>query len=394
MKQYLKRPILKLLWSIGSSIGHLFDRPLQKEQISKILVFQGGGIGDVIRLFPALQSLHAAFPHASIVALTQYGNTLFRFFPSPEIISEHLLYDLHGKHKTLFQKFLFIRSLKKRKFDLIFSPNYGLGMIEAMIMSSLIGAPYRIGFDKDGAGFLYTTKKELAVNKSIQEQNLDLLSRAGVTIKDQEHYLNLSIPQEDLTFARSSLKSHGVSSNDVIMAIAPDVKADVKFKSFPEYRSWPYDRYIELIKGITSRYKAKVILVGNRPQQPQEADSYQLLAKMDTNILNFMGRTTIAQAAALISYANLFIGNDSGPLHIAIALRKPCIGIFGATSPTQVISHSDHCVPLWKNLACSPCFSHQPLFDLKCPYRIECLHSITVNEVMETIEKLLHTELQ
>lgn len=390
MKKIIKIPILKLLCFIGSLIAPFFERPLQKERISKILVFQGGGIGDVIRIFPAIQSLHNAIPNASFVILTQFGHNLFCLFTSPEIISEHVIYDLSGSHKSFLQKILLILSLRGKKFDLIFSPNHGLGMIEAMIITFLIGAPYRIGFDKGGAGFLYTTKKKLVNDKSIIEQHLDLLSQSGLTIKRDEPYLR--IPEEDIVFALSSIKTHcnNISNDNLVITIAPDVKADVEFKSLPEYRSWPLERYVDLIEEITCNSKIRVIVLGRKPQDLHDAQSIKLLTEKNRNVINFMGRTSIAQAAALISISDLFIGNDSGLLHIAVALKKRCIAIFGATSPTQVIPISDNCIPIWKNLDCSPCFSYEPFFRQKCPHHIKCLYSVKTTDVIKAIEQIFH----
>ncbi len=387
MKKFLKRPILKLLWRIGALSGPLFDRPLRREKISTVLVFQGGGIGDVIRLFPALQSLSEALPRARIVALTQFGESLFRLFPSPEAIAEHVIYDLRGRHRSFSGKLALIRRLRKRKFDMIFAPSYGLGMIESAVISFLIGAPYRIGFDAGGTGFLYTTRKELVADRSILEQNLDLLSRAGLPAWRPSPYLR--VPDEDLAWARMRLRESGVSGGDALVAVAAEVKRDSRFESFPEYRSWPAPRYLGLIEKLIDARGAKVLLLGGAVEEREDCIPARLLRENPRRVLDFRGKSTVSQAAALIACSTLFVGNDSGPLHLAIALGKPCVSIFGATSPRQVVPPSENHLPIWKHLLCSPCFSHQPLFDLRCPYQVACLNSIEVEEVFGAVEKLL-----
>ena len=389
MKKQLKRPILKLLWRIGALSGSLFDRPLRKEKISAVLIFQGGGIGDVIRLFPALQSLSEALPRARIVALTQFGEALFRLFPSPEIVAEHIIYDLRGCHRSFFGKLALIRKLRKKKFHMIFAPTYGLGMIEAAVISFLIGAPYRIGFDTGGAGFLYTTRKDLVSDKSILEQNLDLLSRAGFPAWRPSPYLR--VPEEELAWAGKRLAEQGVSGRDALVAVAPEVKRDSRFESFPEYRSWPVPRYLALIERVIEARGAKVLLLGNPVEDGQDFIPAGLLQETPRRVLDFRGKTTVSQAAALIACSTLFVGNDSGPLHLATALGKPCVSIFGATSPRQVIPPGELSLPIWKHLPCSPCFSHQPLFELRCPYQIACLNSIEVEEVFGAVARLLDT---
>lgn len=92
---------------------------------------------------------------------------------------------------------------------------------------------------------------------------------------------------------------------------------------------------------------------------------------------------------ALISRSHLFIGNDSGLLHVAVATETPTVAIFGATSSRQVIPFSDRTMVVRKDMPCSPCFFHAPLLEFSCPYDTLCLRSIEVADVMEAVEKLL-----
>ena len=391
IKRLFKTPLLKGFCFLGRMLGPYTNKRVPKEKILKILLIQAGGIGDAVRIFPVLHALKEEIPDAAITILSPFDDELYRLFPHFNIVSETIILDLPGKHKSALSKLLLARFLRQKSFDLILCLHSGLGMIEFAVLSLLIGAPYRVGYDKDGAGFIHTSRLVLQESKSIYRQNLDLLKYAGIFPRFNEPYL--ALPQEDVAFAQSFLRRHGVTHNDLVFTISAVVAADTDHKSslherpLAEFRTWPQESYLGLIDQILHSYRAKVIVLGDRIA---EGPLFDVLTNgKNHNLINAVGQTTVAQAGALINSSNLFIGNDSGPLHIAIALRMPCIGIFGSTSPKQqLMPDVDYCIPIWKGLECSPCYVQQPIPAFTCPYDINCLKSITVADVMEAIRSL------
>jgi heptosyltransferase-2 len=389
LKRALKAPVFKIFCYLGRHIGTLTNKRLKKDDISNILVFQGGGIGDLIRLFPLLKPLHEEFPHASINILSPFGRDFFNLYPYSDLIAEAIVIDVAKRHKSIFSKLRLVSQLRKKRFDLVICPQSGLGMIEFSIMSFLTGARYRLGFNKNGSGWLYTTKPELLEDRSIYSQNLELLRTAGINSFFDEDYF--SVPEEDLAFARDLLLKHGAADKKVVFAISPFVLADTDNKSpqhnrsLSEPRTWPEQNYAELISQILQRYNAKVVLLGNR--LPNGILSGLLATSRNPNLITAVGKTTIGQAAALLRLSSILISNDSGLLHVAFALKKPCIGIFGSTSPLQqYISGRANCTVLWKRIECSPCYVQEPIPVIECPHGIQCLRMISVNDVMEAIK--------
>src|SRR3972149_682794 len=397
IKRYFKYPLFRLFCLAGRILCPITERDIPKnKKISRILVIQIGGIGDVIRLFPCLLLLRREFPDASITTLTQYGDKILRLLPdSSEIISENIILEPSKRDKTMMSKLHLALRLRKSSFDLVFSPNYGLGMIEFSIISFLTGAPYRIGYNYRGSGFLYSSKMDIKEDTPLLLQHLELLSKTGVRNNSIDGKIWFKVPEEDLSFAQSFLQHHNVSKNDLLLAIAPitiadrDYKSPMHHRSLFDYRAWPEDRYMKLINEIFRLYKVKIIVLGDSLSSGRLSD--YLIHSKNPNVINAVGKTNIGQAAALIETSNLFISNDSGLLHVAIALQKPSIGIFGSTSPRQVIHPVDYCIPIWKELECSPCFIHQPIPDFNCASDIRCLRLITVEEVLEAIKSLLRS---
>jgi ADP-heptose:LPS heptosyltransferase len=377
MKEFFKRPILRLLFFFGVLLAPFFRKTLHKENIKKILIFQLGGIGDVLLIFPVIKLLQDAFPSAAISTLTEFGDELFYLFPYPNIISKKFRYEPKGRHIKILEKILFFRSLKHEGFDLIYNSNRGNSLIEASVMAFMIGTPLRAGFEYKGAGFLNTIKSEFKYDTYILEQNLNLLRKLGIMCTYND--IHISVPERALSFADTFLKSNNISQNEIIITVHPGARHHREFKM------WPLNKFARLIDTITSRYSARIILLGDRSEIFAAKELEHAVKK--PNICNAVGQTSIAQMAALIKRSKLFIGNDSGPLHIAVSQDVPSIGIFTSTSPEQLM-------PLYKDnihvLSSSdkPAYLHQPLFKLR-HHDHQSVHQISVEEVMVFVHKNL-----
>lgn len=358
---------------------------MQKDKINNILVFCDEGIGDILRIFPAIKILTDTFPRAVFYILTNSaGAGLFELYPSR--LFKLIMFNVRSSHSSFLSKIKLLRSLKNTlSLDLVYNPHRGQGMMEHAFMSYLTGAPFRIGFTWEGTGFLYTNKAELDQCKPILQQNISLLSSIG---KDSVPNCKISIriPSKDLKFAKNFLRKHNAYGHTII-AVHPSADWESRL------RSWPLKNYVGLVRKICKHFAAKVLILGSGKEKIMTGQIFQGID--DSNLISALGETSIAQMAALLSYSHAFIGNDSGPLHLALVLNIPTIALFGATSPQQVIgTESDTCAIITKKLPCSPCYLHQPFFR-PCCKNVECLSSITVSEVLDAVAKtfsFLHTK--
>lgn len=395
----IKRHFKPILFRSLCFAGRIIARPIKKitsvSLIKKILIVQGGGIGDAIRIFPMLRALSDSMPDTSVSILSPFDQRIFSLCPSLEKFPELIIFDPAKQHRSVTSKVSLALSLRKKSYDLIICPQIGLGMIELEALSFLIGAPYRIGYDMNGSGFLYTARVPLQSNSSIYNQHIDLLHKSGIEKNKIDEALStpfIAVPDKDMEFARSFLEENDIRNQDRLFTVSPVVMADRDSRSpqhsrpLSELRSWPEDNYSVLIQRLTRSGGAKVILIGDSISRG--ALSKLLEEKENPNIISAIGRTTIAQSAALIKLSHIFISNDSGMLHVAAALNKKCIGIFGSTNPEQVMPSSALGIFLWKGVPCSPCFIHQPVPDFICSRDLQCLKSLSVDEVMEAIATL------
>ena len=378
MKEKVKILFFKFL-STFKPFGEKFFKKKFPERASNILIFSGVHIGDIIRILPAIRMLHQLFPEAKMSILCRHDEKFFEFFPEKKLISEYILYDPQKKHKGIVKKLKLVKFLKRKKFDLIYAPSYGQGMCEKSIMVALIGAPYRIGFKYKGCGFFNNIKIKLQNDLPILKQNLLLLKKDKFSNFDES--IQIILPDEDIQFARKLLIKQHV--NNFIISVHPGVSWEAK------YRCWPIEKFIQLLQKIFHNYenKVKVVILGDKSEI---LFSHQIPAtfKKHFSLIDMIGKTTLGQMMAIIKHSHLFIGNDSGPLHIARAFKIPSIGIFGPTSPKQVISDWENFIPVQKKLPCVPCYLHQPFFKPKCKEPL-CLTSLSVDEVWTAVETML-----
>jgi ADP-heptose:LPS heptosyltransferase len=144
-----------------------------------------------------------------------------------------------------------------------------------------------------------------------------------------------------------------------------------------ETKRWPIEHFAALVKPLKDRFGLKTILAGG----PDAA----ALAPMLPNTLNLAGKTSLRQLTALLERASLVIANDTGPMHIAAALGRPLVTMFGPTSPIQTgpYQRMDSVVQL--DIPCSPCFSRS------CSHR-SCLVNLGIEPVLRVAEQQLQGE--
>lgn len=376
----VKKPIRVLMTTFGQRFEKLFNKDISRSEIKKILVFQTGGIGDILRIFPLIEVLRSEFPYAKIATLTEYPPDIFKLMNNRDIIDESLRFDF--KKMTFLEKMAFLFELRKSDYDLVINPSRGSGMFECAIITFLIGKKWRVGFMKDGIGFLYTNKIDFRDNVPILKQNIDLLKTIGIQYNKSDTQIKIEIPDEDLLFAQEILRE-AKDKGRIIVAVSPTVS------NHPELFEWPLENFIEFSKNLIENKNAFIILLGSEKDREM---SYYFEEKVEEKMYfkNLVGKTDLLKACALIKSCNLFVGNDSGLLHIANALSIPSVGIFGPSSAEQVLSYKNKNIMIINHkVPCSPCYVHQPDFNFKCEFNNRCLTNITVDDVIKAIDKLL-----
>ena len=196
-------------------------------------------------------------------------------------------------------------------------------------------------------------------------------------IKNTENSGNqLYLAEADHEFATKYFGENKLDEEKVI-AIAPGGAVNPGMKQFS--KRWPSKRYAEAITKISEKISARFLFIGGPSDEEVISEITNLLPeKLKKKIVNSAGKTSIHESAALIEKCALFIGNDSGSLHIASTTNTPIIGIFGPTNPVVDGPYKLKGKNLFHETKDSPCYT------IDCSGHKPCIEEVSVDEVVQS----------
>ncbi|MEW5902138.1 MAG: lipopolysaccharide heptosyltransferase II, partial [Acidobacteriota bacterium] len=237
----------------------------------------------------------------------------------------------------------------------------------------LAGIPNRWGYGTDGRGLLLTRPVRLRDPDAPRHQlhnYLDLVSALGLKALPPE--LRYPLHVEEKERARRLLLNVGIDTSRPLVIMSPGA-------SYGPAKKWPTTRFAQLAALFQERKKAEILIIGSA----YEAEiAKSICSSLSAKPVSLMGQTTLLQLLGLISKAHLVISNDSGPMHLANALRVPVVGIFGPTDPAVTGPFAQPSAVVKKDVPCWPCTYR------KCPYDHRCMMSIEPEEVYRAAEAL------
>lgn len=339
----------------------------------RILIVRTDRIGDVLLSTPVIKALRKNYPQAYIAMMVcAYARDIVE---GNNYLDEVIIYDKDGKHKSCWSSFKFSLNLKKKKFDLalILHPTNRVHLV-----TFFAGIPKRIGYDRK-LGFLLTDRmkhtKQFGAKHEL-EYNLDFLKYLCIEWQDQDKEPFMPIRPESEKYIEELFKQEGIKESDRLLAIHPAASCPSKV--------WPNERFAAVADRLVEKYGFKTLLVAG----PKDIGiTKSLLAKMQAPAVNLAGKTSVSQLASALKRCQLFISNDSGPVHIASALGVAVIAIFGRNqsglSPRRWGPQGKNSRLIHKEIGCIECLAHN------CRREFACLKAITVEDVLKAAESLL-----
>jgi heptosyltransferase-2 len=338
-------------------------------------------VGDAMMTIPALRELRRLFPQARITLATRsWAKDLFA---GAEFIDELQVHEGSGLRSVVHQ----VREWRKRSFDLavLFTNS-----LETALVASLARVPLRIGYATEGRQALLTHALQLPEWRSSKHEvfyYLQIVAELEWLIKHEQSFLNtqpdgsLDISTGRKAAARDLLRAHGVASpgnGRVLVALCP---GSINSRA----KRWPADRYAALGDRLIDELDAEVILIGSSAEVDVSRD---VSGQMRNQPVVLTGQTELGELVGILSQVNLLVTNDTGPAHIASALGRPTLVIFGPTNPltTRPFSHYGEIVR--KPPDCAPCMLRD------CPIDHRCMTAITPDEVFERARAILSDKLQ
>lgn len=307
--------------------------------LNNILIIKLRYIGDVLLATPVLTALRRQFPAARLTMAVNRG-TEDMLKDNPDI-NDVLVIDRGG----LAAEIGFLRDVRRRRFDCVIDLTDG-DRSAAMAWAS--GARVRIGFNDEHRwrGLLYTSVVSTSAVHRV-ERDLAAVRALGINPKHDKPVLRLT-PQEDGD-AVSLLQQIGArggrdSVDRPLVLLHPGARY--------WFKSWPVERFAELADRLCDQ--GCRVLVGGATQDRVTAKAIHKQARSAPSLL--AGRVSLRQFAAVVKQCALFIGNDTGAMHIAAAVGTPIVALFGPSNPAEWGPRGESVTVLSKNLDCRPCF--------------------------------------
>ncbi|MFA6434226.1 MAG: asparagine synthase (glutamine-hydrolyzing) [Elusimicrobiales bacterium] len=344
----------------------------------RVLLVNMAGLGDLVMMTPLLRTLKAAYPSCEITLLTiDRSADLARRLPGIDTVrSAPITYRGFGPGAfwTLFKILL---ELRKRRFDLMLNLSLvssTAGELKARLIRSVIGPDFSSGRSLLPSEGLYDfiSRENVVERQSEVALTSRLLEPLGLAVGDRT--VGFPVGGEDRAFAAGELERLGFKGRKLI-GFNPG--------AFRPSRRWPLENWKELGRLLLEKYPEAAILVN---ASAQEAAGYEAL-KISERVAVLDGGYDMGRLAAIFEKLDLFITNDTGPMHLAAAVGTKVAAIFGPGDVYRFAPSvpAKRCRILRKKLpGCGT-----PCYKFSCP-RPECLAAVLPEEVFKKAEELLN----
>jgi len=381
-KRSTKRAIVELF---RLYVRALPSPPFDAKAVRKILVPAYAGIGNIVLYTPALRALRKRFPDAEIV-LAVGNNRSNDEVLGPELVDRVVEIPLKA---GIVDRVRDVLRLRRERFDLCVNAFFCYWPYQ-IAFTAFARIPWRCGhvsshgwkgiFDE-----LYNIPARMDRDQYESDRYLELAYALGVERGTVEVEPSLSISPRAADRARDLLSSKGVDADRRYIVVHAGTSAVLSWKQ------WGLERFEEVVRQLAMRHPHTFVLVG----APDERSSQQGLIErleglLGNRFVDLVGATDIPTLAAIVDGADILIGNDSGPMQIAIARRIPVVVPWGPSDlPRNAPRDPIHAV-LFKHLPCAPCY-HMPGDSQVhlCTIDRKCLRDIEVGEVVQAAESRL-----
>jgi heptosyltransferase-2 len=334
----------------------------------KLVIRAPNWVGDAIMAMPAVDNARA-ITGADHIAVVARRATAPLFTNHPEV---DRIVEIDDKSSRLRGPQQAAGKVKENSYDIgiILPPSFSSALI-----FKLAGIRGRIGFAGDKRSMLLTRAIKPPtepMHRARQYLHLfEKLTGQKTTFKNPRLYLS----HNDISDGGEVLKKFDLSYDDACIAIAP--------RAVAASRRWGSDNYGQLAARLAEELKCRIILMGT--QDDFEAGE-EVKKHNPATITNLCGQTGLMAAAAIISFARLFVGNDSGLAHLAGAVECPLVVLSGPDNPKETSPICKKKKLIIKNLECISCVRND------CPQTgdefMQCMKLITIDEVLDAAKGL------
>ncbi len=327
------------------------------------LVIAPNWIGDCLMAQPLLALLKAQGQHLTVLT-PPAAAAVFRFMPEVDVVIEAPL--AHGQLQWGLRRQL-AQQIREQFECAYILPN----SLKSALIPWLARIPTRIGYLGEQRYFLLNRihrKPRSTERKPMVDYYAALAHTPDVTLPNpQLHIPTALIEQTCQDFQLDRARS--------LVAFCPGAE-------YGPAKRWPAAHFARLADRLAAQHtEAQILLLG---AEKDRAIADQIRTLSGAPLRNLCGETTLTQACALLAASNAVVSNDSGLMHIAAALSRPQIALFGSSDPRHTPPHSAHAKVEWLHIECSPCFQRE------CPLgHFRCMNDLDPERVWEGLRLML-----
>lgn len=374
---------------------------LSSQSFSRILLIKPSALGDVVHTVPLLPKLRARFPDAQIDwCITPENAGLISRHPalSNVVFFERKKLSRFGRSWSATAELVqFLKRLRRPRYELVIDLH---GQLRSALMTLVTGAPVRIGFDRpirrtrpesqhyelrniptrgwsgarEGSWIVYTHRIPI---QTLEIHAIDryLWLAPILGLDDAPLDTRIYLSSEAEAAAERFLRLHGLQQ---FAALLPGTMWETKH--------WRPERFAEVGRWL-EKQGFRVMILGTIQDKPRCA----VIAKLCPGAVDYSGQTTPAGLASILKRAAVCVTNDSGPMHLAVALQRPVVSVFGPTNPINIGPYGRQEAVVRADVPCSPCNFRRLS---QCPYGHRCMNQVSVSMVISRIEAVLNAALQ
>jgi lipopolysaccharide heptosyltransferase I len=341
----------------------------------RILLIKPSSLGDIVHALPVLAALRDAFPSAYIAWLVSSG--FVSLLTGHPLLNEVIPFDrrrfgrMLQSPRILLDFLSFLRGLRRRRFDLVIDLQ---GLVRSGFMAWASGARRRVGFaDARELAWLFYTRRIRVPPQKLHavDRNVSILTALDLETAAPNFPLALGLEEEAAARMRLHDAAQGADVSRYI-AVLPGARWESKL--------WPVAHWAALLSELHAAGAPPAVLLGAADDRAR-ADAIR--AACTAPLIDLVGRTSLRELTALLAAAERVICQDSGPMHLAAALGRPLVAIFGPTDARRTGPYAQHVRVVTAPIECAPCQRR------RCPLKHHgCLARLTAAEVRAAFDSL------
>ena len=338
------------------------------------------GLGDAVCYLPFLRALRMRFPEAEIVVVvsTEPAKTIIKDGSSG---IEVIVFN-RGQQRGWLVPLRLLSALRRRRFDVVISgahPN----SLRVPLLAALCGAKLRIGASYERLRVVYNRTVNVRTDAHVFERNRKLLTGMGIEMSSDEYRPILEPPREARDSALRLWMEAGLAGAGCVIGMASGADSNVRKGYNPSLKRWNVEGYAEVARWVTGQAGARVAMFGGPEEAPLAA---AIAAISGVPIVDFCGKAGVRADQWLLRKCRALVTNDTGTMHMAVALGTPVVALFGPTSPDSFGPRGGRDRVVQGKVACSPCYP-RPTCDLRGCLAMD---AISPRQVIQCLSGLLN----